>query len=53
MTHEEKQKVYEDLKNWFIEKHGNLFLKLSDEDQNKMIMSVLESHIAKLKIEFE
>lgn len=53
MIHEEKQKLYDDLKNLFIEKHGNLFLKLSDEDQNKMIMSVIESHIAKLKIDFE
>ena len=50
MTHEEKQKLYEDLKNWFIEKHGNLFLKLSGEDQQKMILSLIQSYTDKYEI---
>ena len=53
MTPEEQQKLYEDLKNWLIEKHGYRFLKMSEENQNKMIMGLIESYIAKLKIDFE
>lgn len=53
MTHEEKQKVYEDLKDWFIEKHGNLFLKLSAEDQQKMILGLMKSYTDKYEIEIK
>lgn len=53
MTPEEKQKLYDDLRNWFIEKHGKLFLTMPDEQQHEMVISVIDSHIAKLKIDFE
>lgn len=50
MTPEEQQKLYEDLKNWFIAKHGYRFLKMSEENQHKMIMDLIESYVAKIKI---
>lgn len=50
MTHEEQIKLYEDLKNWLIEKHGYRFLKMSDENQNKMIISIINSYVAKITI---
>ena len=50
MTHEEQLKLYEDLKNWLIEKHGYRFLKMSEENQHKMIMSLIQSYVAKIKI---
>ena len=51
MTHEEQVKLYEDLKNWFIEKHGYRFLKMSEENQHKLIISYIQSYVDKLKIE--
>lgn len=53
MTPEEQQKLYDDLKNWFIEKHGNLFLKLSNEDQQKMILGLIQSYTDKYEIEIK
>lgn len=50
MTDEEQLKLYEDLKNWFIEKHGYRFLKMSEENQHKMIMGYIQSYVAKIKI---
>lgn len=50
MTHEEQLKLYEDLKNWFIEKHGYNFLKMSEENQHKMIMGHIQSYVAKIRI---
>ena len=48
MTDEQTLKLYEDLKNWFIEKHGYNFLKMSEENQHKMIMSYIQSYVEKL-----
>ena len=53
MTPEDQQKLYEDLKNWLIAKHGYNFLKMSEDNQNKMIIGLIESYIAKLKFDFE
>lgn len=50
MTHEEKLKLYDDLKNWFIEKHGDRFLKMSEEKQNEMITHYIITYAEKNKI---
>lgn len=47
MTSEEK--VYNSIKNWFIEKDGYNFLKLSEDDQNNLILAVIQTHIKDLK----
>lgn len=51
MTPKEQLKLYEDLKNWFIEKHGYNFLKMSEENQHKLIMSYIQSYIDKMRVE--
>lgn len=50
MTPEAKQKLHEDLKNWFIEKHGNRFLKMSEEKQNEMITHYIITYAEKIKL---
>lgn len=42
MTPEEK--LYNSIKNWIIEKDGHNFLKLSEKDQNNIILAVIQTH---------
>ena len=45
------EKIYNDLKNWFIVTDGDNFLKLSDEDQNELILSMIRLYVDNLKNE--
>lgn len=47
MTPEEK--VYNNIKEWYIVTDGDNFLKLSDEDQNELILSMIELYVDNLK----
>lgn len=47
MTAEEK--LITDIRNWFIEQDGDKFLKLSEKDQNNLILAVIQTHVDKLK----
>ena len=47
MTTEEK--VYNNIKEWYIVTDGDNFLKLSDEDQNELILSMIELYVDNLK----
>ena len=51
MTPEEK--LYNELKNWFIAKHGNKFLRLSEENQNKKIIELIQLYREKMKLDIE
>ena len=46
-----QEKLYNELKNWFIEKHGYEFLRLSEKDQQNLIISAVQSYTDKLKNE--
>ena len=43
------EKIYNDLKDWFIVTDGDNFLKLSDEDQNELILSMIRLYVDNLK----
>ena len=43
------EKIYNDLKDWFIVTDGDNFLKLSDEDQNDLIISMIRLYVDNLK----
>lgn len=45
------EKIYNDLKDWFIVTDGDNFLKLSDEDQNDLILSMIRLYVDNLKNE--
>lgn len=45
------EKIYNDLKDWFIVTDGDNFLKLSDEDQNELILSMIRLYVDNLKNE--
>ena len=49
MTPEEK--VYNNIKEWYIVTDGDNFLKLSDEDQNELILSMIRLYVDNLKNE--
>lgn len=51
MIHDKK--LYNDLREWFLEKHGNLFRTLSEQDQHKMITSIIQNSANKMKIDIE
>jgi hypothetical protein len=44
-----QEKLYNELKNWFIEKYGYEFLRLSEKDQNNLIIAALQDYTAKIK----
>lgn len=44
-----QEKLYNELKNYFIEKYGYKFLRLSEKDQNNLIISALQSYTDNLK----
>jgi hypothetical protein len=46
-----QERLYYELKNYLIEKHGCNFLRLSEKDQNNLILSVLQDYSNKLKNE--
>jgi hypothetical protein len=46
-----QEKLYNELKNWCIEKYGYGFLRLSEKDQNILIISALQDYSNKLKNE--
>ena len=43
------EKLCNELKNYFIEKYGYNFLRLSEEDQQKLIVSAVQSYVDKVK----
>lgn len=45
------EKVYNNIKDWFILTDGNNFLKLSDEEQNELIISMINLYADNLKNE--
>lgn len=45
------EKIYNDLKEWFIVTDGDNFLKLSDEEQNELIISMIRLYVDNLKNE--
>jgi hypothetical protein len=47
MTSEEK--LFNSIREWLIEKDGSNFLKLSEKDQNNIILAVIQTHINELK----
>ena len=47
MTHQEK--LYNELKNWHIEKYGYEFLRLPEKDQQNLIIAAVQSYADKLK----
>ena len=49
MTAEEKH--INDIRNWFIEKDGDKFLRLSEKDQNNLVLAVIRTHVDNLKAE--
>lgn len=46
-----EEKFINNIRDWFIEKDGDKFLKLSEKDQNNLILAVIKTHIDKLKNE--
>lgn len=46
-----EEKLIKDIRNWFIEKDGDNFLRLSEKDQNNLILAVIRTHVDKLKAE--
>lgn len=46
-----EKKLIENIRSWLIEKDGPNFLKLSEKDQNNIILDVIQTHIDKLKAE--
>lgn len=44
-----QEKLYNELKNWFIEKYGYEYLRLSEKDQQNLILSAVQSYADKLK----
>lgn len=44
-----EEKFIESIRNWLIEKDGPNFLKLSEKDQNNIILAVIQTHINELK----
>jgi hypothetical protein len=46
-----QEKLYNELKNGFIEKYGYEFLRLSEKDQNNLIISALQDYSNKVKNE--
>ena len=47
MTPEEK--LYNSIKDWLIEKDGYNFLKLSEKNQNNLIIEVITTYVETLK----
>lgn len=45
------EKIYNDLKDWFIVTDGDSFLKLSADDQNEIILSMIRLYVDNLKNE--
>lgn len=43
------EKLYNELKNWYIEKYGYEFLRLSEKDQQNLIISAVQSYSDKMK----
>jgi hypothetical protein len=44
-----QEKLYNELKNWFVEKHGYEFLRLSEKDQQNLIIAAVQSYADNLK----
>lgn len=44
-----QEKLYNELKNWYIEKYGYEFLRLSEKDQQNLIIAAVQSYADKLK----
>lgn len=49
MTAEEK--FINNIREWIIEQDGEKFLRLSEKDQNNIILAIIQTHIDKLKNE--
>ena len=43
------EKIYNNIKEWFIVTVGDNFLKLSDEEQNELILSMIRLYVDNLK----
>ena len=43
------EKLYNELKNYHIEKYGYDFLRLSEKDQQNLILAALQSYADKVK----
>lgn len=43
------EKLYNELKNYYIEKYGYDFLRLSEKDQQNLIIAALQSYADKVK----
>lgn len=43
------EKLYNELKNWYIEKYGYEFLRLSEKDQQNLIIAAVQSYADKVK----
>ena len=43
------EKIYNNIKEWFIVTDGDNFLKLSDEEQNELILSMIRLYVDNLK----
>lgn len=44
-----QEKLYNELKNWYIEKYGYEFLRLPEKDQQNLIIAAVQSYADKLK----
>lgn len=46
-----EKKVYNNIREWFIVTDGDNFLKLSENDQQNLIISMIQLHVDNLKNE--
>lgn len=44
-----QEKVYNNIKDWFIVTDGDNFLKLSEKDQNELIIDMINLYVDNLK----
>lgn len=44
-----QEKLYNELKNWHIEKYGYDFLRLPERDQQNLIIAAAQSYVDRLK----
>lgn len=44
-----EEKLIQDIRDWFIVRDGEKFLKLSENDQNNLILAVIQGYIEKEK----
>jgi hypothetical protein len=44
-----QEKLYNELRNYFIEKYGYEYLRLSEKDQNNLIIAAVQNYADKLK----